>query len=104
MKNIFTAICTMLAGYLVGKALFNFLVTKPTSTSSEVVKLDAKTFPNVIICGDPALHYGLRPVVIWKLRNYDFGSHFLKPELFQMKIFGCFLLSSFTFNLYLGTS
>ena len=31
-------------------------------------------------------------------------SHFLKPELFQMKIFGCYLLCSFTFNLYLGMS
>ena len=31
-------------------------------------------------------------------------SHFLNSELFQMKIFGCCLLCSFTFNLYLGMS
>ena len=37
-------------------------------------------------------------------QSYDLGSHFLMPELFQMKIFGGFLLCSFTFNSYLGTS
>ena len=37
-------------------------------------------------------------------KNYDLGSHFLKPELFDMKIFGCSLLYSFTFNSYMGTS
>ena len=37
-------------------------------------------------------------------QNDDLGSHFLMSELFQMKIFGSFLLCSFTFNLYLGTS
>ena len=47
------------------------------------------------------VHYGISPVGIWQLWNYDFGSHFLKPELFQMKIFGCSLLFSFSFNLYL---
>ena len=35
-------------------------------------------------------------------KNDYLSSHFLKPELFQMKIFGCYLLFSFTFNLYLG--
>ena len=37
-------------------------------------------------------------------QNDDLGSHFLMSELFQMKIFGSFLLCSFTFNLHLGTS
>ena len=59
-------------------------------------------------CNSPtSLHYALSPLGIWKLRtcqNYDLGSHFIKPELFQMKIFGCYLLYSFTFNSYLGTS
>ena len=38
------------------------------------------------------------------VKNYYLCSHFLKLELFQMKIFGCYLLCSFTFNLYLGMS
>ena len=38
------------------------------------------------------------------VKNYYLCSHFLKQELFQMKIFGCYLLSSFTFNLNLGMS
>ena len=53
------------------------------------------------------MHYALSPSGIWKLRicqSDDRGSHFLKPELFQMEIFGCYLLCSFTFNLYLGMS
>ena len=53
------------------------------------------------------LHYALSPLGIWKLRicqNDDFGSHFIKLELFQMEIFGCYLLCSFAFNSYLGTS
>ena len=37
-------------------------------------------------------------------KNDYLCSHFLNPELFQMKIFGCYLLCSFTFNLYLGMS
>ena len=37
------------------------------------------------------MHYGFSPLVIWTLRNFDSGSHFLKPELFQMKMFFPFL-------------
>ena len=37
-------------------------------------------------------------------QNDYLGSHFLETESFQTKIFGCLLLSSFTFNLYLGTN
>ena len=33
-------------------------------------------------------------------QNDYLGSHFLKPELFQVNIFGWFLLCSFTFNSY----
>ena len=54
-----------------------------------------------------SLHYALSPSGIWKIRicqNDDLSCHFLKPALFQMKIFGFFLLFSFAFNSYLGTS
>ena len=74
----------MLAGYLVGKAAFNFVVTKPTSTSSEVVKLDAETFPDVVICGDPAIdrnlstRYGYNdPAVYWLGQNGSYGGNFI---------------------------
>ena len=72
LKNLFSAICTILAGYLVGVALFKFVVIKPTSTSNEVVKLDPETFPDVVICGDPAIgknsakRYGYKdPAAYW---------------------------------------
>ena len=34
-------------------------------------------------------------------QNDDLGSHSLNAELFQIEIFGCYLLCSFTSNLYL---
>ena len=37
-------------------------------------------------------------------KNDYLGSHFLNPELFQMKIFGCYPPPIFTFNLYLSKS
>ena len=84
LKNIFTAICTMLAGYLVGKAVVNFVVTKPTSTSSEVVKLDAENFPDVVICGDPAIDQNLsrrygydEPAIYWLGQNGSYGGNFI---------------------------
>ena len=39
----------------------------------------------------------VRPFRNWEIKfcqNDDLGSHFLKPELFQMKIFGCVHLFS----------
>ena len=51
------------------------------------------------------LEQALKKIGIKDFAKNDYlGSHFLKPELFQMKIFGCYLLCSFTFNLYLGMS
>ena len=74
----------MLAGYLVGKSLINFVVTKPTSTSSEVVKLDSETFPNVVICGEPAIdsqlsrRYGYNePAAYWLGQNGSYGGNFI---------------------------
>ena len=84
LKNLFTTICTILAGYLVGKAVFNFVVIKPTSTSSEVVKLDAETFPDVVICGDPpidqnsSIRYGYNnPAAYWLGHNGSYGGNFI---------------------------
>ena len=51
------------------------------------------------------LHYALSPKGIWKLRicqNDDLDCHFLKPELFQMKICGCFSCLQFRFQFLFG--
>ena len=84
LKNLFTGICTLLAGYLIGKAVYDFLVTKPTSTSHEVVNLDAKTFPYVVICGDPVIDqnsskkYGYDdPSAYWGGRNGSWYGSFI---------------------------
>ena len=80
---------------------------KPKIRSEKVLLLPALpllTRPAYLAClrGLSNSSCTLRKLKDWP--NDDLGSHFLEPELFQTKIFGCLLLSSFTFNLYLGTS
>ena len=60
------------------------MVTKPTSTSSEVVKLDAENFPDVLICGDPAIDQNLsrrygydEPAIYWLGQNGSYGGNFI---------------------------
>ena len=84
LKTLFTVICIILAGYLVGEIIFNFVFTKPTSTSSEVVKLNAEIFPDVVICGDPAIDqnssgiYGYNePAAYWLGQNGSYGGNFI---------------------------
>ena len=83
VKNLFITICTILAGYLVGKAVFKFVVIRPTSTSNEVVELDAETIPDVVICGDPAIDqnstksYGYKdPAAYWHGSKDSWGGLF----------------------------
>ena len=66
-----------------GKAVFKFVVIKPTSTSNEVVELDAETIPDVVVCGDPAIDqklarsYGYKdPTAYWHGRKADHGGNF----------------------------
>ena len=84
LKNLFITICTILAGYLVGKAVFKFVVIKPTSTSNEIVELNAETIPDVVICGDPAIDqdlakdYGYKhPAAYWHGTKDGYSGNFI---------------------------
>ena len=78
-------------------------------SESEEWKLFSVKSENLLF---PPPHHNL-PIVQWLYASSPLGNwklyfiricHFLKQELFQMKIFGCHLFDSFTFNSYLGTS
>ena len=78
LKNLFTSICIILTGCLLIEVLFNFAVIKPTSTSQELVKFDAKAFPDIFVCVDPAIdesgtsRYGYHdPMSYWLGRDSD---------------------------------
>ena len=53
VSNLFTLICTGLTCYLLAQVVIKFAITKPTSTSEELVELDLTTFPDVVVCLDP---------------------------------------------------
>ena len=53
LANIFTLICTVCTCYLLVLVVFNFAVTRPTSTSEERLELDSSSFPDVVACVDP---------------------------------------------------
>ena len=53
VSNYFTLICTGLTCYLLAQVVIKFAITKPTSTSEELVELDLITFPDVVVCLDP---------------------------------------------------
>ena len=53
VSNLFTLICTGLTCYLLAQVVFKFAITKPTSTSEELVELDLTIFPDVVVCLDP---------------------------------------------------
>ena len=53
VSNLFTLICTSLTCYLLAQVVIKFAITKPTSTSEELVELDLTTFPDVVVCLDP---------------------------------------------------
>ena len=80
-------------------------VSKPISTFSSVFKYLSSSSKMSETTKQCTMRLALKKHVSIRIgQNDDLGSHFLMPELFQMKIFGSFLLCSFTFNLYLGTS
>ena len=84
LKHLFTTICIILTGCLLIEVLLNFAVIKPTSTSQEIVKFDAKAFPDIFVCVDPAIdesgtsRYGYHdPMSYWLGRDSDWQGKFV---------------------------
>ena len=56
MSNFFTLACSVLTLLLLIQEVFNFVVTKPTTTSKEEKQLKAKDIPDVVVCLDPGFN------------------------------------------------
>ena len=54
-KNMFTVLCVILTIVLTCQVIFTAMVTKPTTTSKGVRKLDVADLPEVVVCLDPGL-------------------------------------------------
>ena len=84
VEKIFTGLCTIITVYLVVEVVLRYAVSKPTSSSEERVPFDLETFPDVIICIDPAIdkkassRYGYEdPVFYWFGQNDGWDGTFI---------------------------
>ena len=56
LKNFVIVICTLLTCFLTFTVVFKFSITRPTSSSQEHATFNFETFPDVVICVDPAIN------------------------------------------------
>ena len=50
------ALCTALTCYIMFKVVYNFAIIRPTSSSEENVHLHSSSFPEIVVCVEPALN------------------------------------------------
>ena len=55
-SNFFTLDCSLLTIFLLSQELYNFAVTKPTSTAKEEEQLKASDIPDVVACLEPGFN------------------------------------------------
>ena len=55
-SNFFTLVCSLLTIFLLSQELYNFAVTKPTSTAKEEEQLKASDIPEVVACLEPGFN------------------------------------------------
>ena len=53
VSNIFSLLAIISTCYLLVMVVFNFMITRPTSTSKETTEIDSSNFPDVVACVDP---------------------------------------------------
>ena len=53
VSNIFSLFAIISTCYLLVMVVFNFMITRPTSTSQETTEIDSSNFPDVVACVDP---------------------------------------------------
>ena len=56
LKNLIVGLCTALTCYIMFKVVHNFLIIRPTSSSEENAQLHSATFPEIVVCVEPALN------------------------------------------------
>ena len=55
-RNFFTFVCSGLTFFLLTQELYNFAITKPTSTATGEEQLRASDIPDVLACLDPGFN------------------------------------------------
>ena len=73
-SSLLLIICTSLTGLLVYQELVTFVVTRPTTTSSEEQSLNEETFPEVSACLEPAFNSGTAKKHGYNINTYYRGS------------------------------
>ena len=73
LSSLVQLLCTFLTVFLIYQELVTFMVTRPTTVSSEEKTLDHDTFPEILVCLDP----GLNSTAIAEL-GYDKGTPFYR--------------------------
>ena len=53
VRNFFTLVCSLLTVFLLTQEVYNFAITRPTSTAKEEEQLKASDIPDVAVCPDP---------------------------------------------------
>ena len=73
-KNFFTLACSVLTLLLLFQELYNFVVTKPTSTSQEEKQLKTSDIPDVVVCLDPGFNSSALEKYGYTIGTYYRGS------------------------------
>ena len=55
-RKFFTLICSLLTVFLLAQEVFNFAITRPTSTAKEEEQLKASDIPDVVVCPEPGFN------------------------------------------------
>ena len=55
-RTLFTLVCSVLTILLLLQELYNFVITKPTSTSIDEKQLETADIPDVVVCIDPGFN------------------------------------------------
>ena len=76
LKNLVIVICTFLTCFLTFTVVYKFVITRPTSSTQEHATFNFESFPDVLICVEPAINltistrYGYNtPWSYWLGRN-----------------------------------
>ena len=59
LKYLTIALCTALTCYIMFKVVHNFMIIRPTSSSEENAHLHSSTFPEIVLCVEPALNLSM---------------------------------------------
>ena len=55
-RKFFTLICSLLTVFLLAQEVYNFAITRPTSTAKEEEQLKASDIPDVVVCPEPGFN------------------------------------------------